>query len=169
MSLIALLVLAQALPIESATPEAEGGMTQETVDELVSAVLLRLASAPNDLPDHQLLPERGPVLIRQEIGDSQFKVKATKSSDLLRGRQLSIKPEATLQAEAGSAKQDVFFVIFDDVKIEGSEATLSIGVDVLFARPLEGIKTCCCSRTDYYRRGKEGRWKFVKHGVSICS
>ncbi|HEY3450391.1 MAG TPA: hypothetical protein VGK67_28815 [Myxococcales bacterium] len=140
--------------------------TQENVDLLLQAVLGRVQTEPQYLPDRGLLPADGPLLVREEIYDSAFKV--TSASLPQPSTQLVTRAWVELQQVADASGQDLFFIEIGGLDLVGNEATLTIGVGFAIPESSQRAMLCCCSRTDSYT-WQDGRWVFSKAINGQCS
>jgi len=122
-----------------------------------------------ELPDAGLLPKDSLPVVCSDITVSvaQQQQPAVITAAALPGaKRFVLRPRAELQAQADKADANVAYISFG-VELAGDEADVDFGVDILLPTQSKAVKLCCCSSSDHFSR-KQGTWKFVSRGTTMC-
>ena len=151
-----------------ALPARAGEPTQKLAEPLLRAVLERALAVGDYLPDRAMLPASPPFLLMEEIASTKLRI--TRAALPQATGRFVVLPYASLQEQADTSKKTLFFVVIRrvDATDDNDNATLEVGVDVVFPGSRGGQKFCCCSARDRYSRAK-GSWQFVKRERTTCA
>jgi hypothetical protein len=137
------------------------------VETLVATVLDRFATDASTIPDGHLVPAQGTVYVAEEI-DPIARVPA---SALPRSRTQTfvLTTLHDLQGVADRARSDLYYLRFTYAAIDGSCATVDVGVYVMSPSSSSAkASQCCCNSIDIYDE-VNGRWVFRANVDQICS
>lgn len=120
-----------------------------------------------DLQDAEALRNSTRIAILDELPRAKLRL-TTDAVPKLEGVEVYLTSAAEIQRIADSTNGPVNFIVVDLPTINGVNANLRIGTDLVLPAnsPLE--KLCCCSAVGHFRRD-QGRWVFVNWREMRCS
>jgi len=136
--------------LKPASPETE---------ELIKQAIEDRFTAKN-IPDQGLLGRSTRIAIREEMPGSGT-ILSRGALPKLAGYDFYLLSAARIQEEADKTGALQHFIMVTGPGIYGDSATMLLGVDVTFPRPLKARRTCCCTGLGQFKRA-EGHWTFVR-------
>jgi hypothetical protein len=148
------------------TTPAELPVADDAIQRFVRAALEdRLAA--KSLPDFGLLRDQTRIAIREEMPAARLRLDH-RALPHVHGLDFFLIAGSAAQAQADRTKDHVTFVIVERPVINGDEASVVLGVDMVIPPNPKAVKLCCCDGEAHFQRVK-GQWTFVKWGLERCS
>lgn len=146
-----------------------GKAAPKEIDVLVAEVLRQSLVESKSMPDRQLLPATGPIMVRSEVltpGHGVLLGPAALPESKTVAFQL--RSQLELQTLADRRGGPVYFVAVTNVTMSGDTATVWMGVELTTPTTEgSGVKLCCCRQATTYRRF-EGAWHLVVRSPAVC-
>jgi hypothetical protein len=130
---------------------------QPLVDDVVHAVLARIATNPGTFNDHgQLGQEPFRVVLELDVPPRR----ALTAAALPRPGPFIATTREELRREADTRGIEVSFIRFTGVEIYGACAMVGVGTE-MFQPRRESVQACCCAQEQIYEE-HDGTWKFSR-------
>jgi hypothetical protein len=148
------------------TTPAELPVADESIQRFVRAALEDRLAAKN-LPDLGLLRDQPKIAIREEMPAARLRLDQ-RALPHVHGFDFFLISEAAAQAQADRTRNRIPFLTVERPVINGDEASVWLGVDMVIPPNPKAVKMCCCDGEARFQRVK-GHWTFVKWGLERCA
>ncbi|HZN55009.1 MAG TPA: hypothetical protein VFB67_06765 [Candidatus Polarisedimenticolaceae bacterium] len=141
------------------------GCPKTQAEGLIAAALERALVDAKDLPDIRMVSTGPDLIVKREISGTSIEV-TPGALPTIPDRKVILLSNSQIVERARNLGE-VYYVVIHGLDVQGTEATLQLGVGVNVA-PERAVNPMCCCSGEFRYALENGAWVYRGSGGTVC-